>query len=55
VKLKNTEKTNIEGSLTLWGDFLFGYFLFKPKICKPRVMKLASITEAQLIFGLKRK
>ena len=37
-----------------FGRLLFGYFLFPPKICKPRVMKLASITEAQLIFFKKK-
>jgi len=37
-----------------FGRLFFGYFLFTPKICKPKVMKLASITEAQLIFFKKK-
>jgi len=37
-----------------FGRLFFGYFLFPPKICKPRVMKFASITEAQLIFFKKK-
>jgi len=37
-----------------FGRLFFGYFLFTPKICKQRVMKLASITEAQLIFFKKK-
>jgi len=54
VKLKNTEQTNIEGSLTLLGSFYLATFFITPKIRKQRVMKIASITEAQLIFFKKK-